>query len=123
MITHVQALRWVIDFQKMDLFEAKQFAGPFRRIEETVLPHVTEYADREQKLTGKDAGQDQTWLRSWWQHFRCRKGMVDAIQTLPRYLACAEVTKRPIFCFIHPDIRPDHTVEAFMCADDYSFGI
>ena len=123
MITHVQALRWVIDFQKMDFFEAKHFASPFRRIEETVLPHVTEYADREQKLTSKHVGQDQTWLRSWWQHFRCRKEMVDAIHTLPRYLACAEVTKRPIFCFIHPDIRPDHTVEAFMCADDYSFGV
>ena len=49
--------------------------------------------------------------------------MVDAIQKLPRYLACAEVTKRPIFCFIHTDVRPDHTVEAFVLADDYSFGI
>jgi hypothetical protein len=49
--------------------------------------------------------------------------MVDEIQKLPRYLACAEVTKRPIFCFLDPSIRPDHTVEAFIVADDYSFGI
>ena len=123
MITHVEPQRWVIDFQKMDLFEAKRFAGPFRRIEETVLPHVTEYADREQKETGKQSGQDQTWLRSWWQHFRCRKEMVDEIMKLPRYLACAEVTKRPIFCFIHPDVRPDHTLEVFVVADDFSFGV
>ncbi|MGD9858354.1 MAG: type IIL restriction-modification enzyme MmeI, partial [Planctomycetaceae bacterium] len=123
MITHVRPQRFVIDFQKMDIFEAKRFTGPFRRIEETVLPHVSEYAAREQQLTGKEIGQDQTWLRSWWQHFRCRKEMVDAIQRLPRYLACAEVTKRPIFCFVHPDIRPDHTVEAFVLADDQSFGV
>jgi len=38
-------------------------------------------------------------------------------------LACAEVTKRPIFCFVDPDIRPDHTLECFVLDDDYSFGI
>lgn len=123
MITHVAPLRWVIDFQKMDLFDAKRFAAPFRRIESTVLPHVTEYATRERETTAKVTGQDQTWLRTWWQHFRCRKEMVDAITALPRFLACAEVTKRPIFCFVDPYIRPDHTVEAFAFADDYSFGI
>jgi len=49
--------------------------------------------------------------------------MVDSITQLTRFLACAEVTKRPIFCFVDPYIRPDHTVEAFAFADDYSFGI
>ena len=38
MITHVTPLRWVIDFQKMDLFDAKHFKAPFRRMEKTVLP-------------------------------------------------------------------------------------
>lgn len=42
---------------------------------------------------------------------------------LSRYIACAEVTKRPIFCFIDPNIRPDHTLEAFTFEDDYSFGV
>jgi SAM-dependent methyltransferase len=123
MITHVEPLRWVIDFQKMQLFEAKKFAGPFQRVEETVLPHVQEYARVERARTGKDTGQDQGWLRTWWQHFRCRKEMVDSIKKLSRFLACAEVTKRPIFCFVEPYIRPDHTVEAFTFNDDYSFGI
>ena len=40
-----------------------------------------------------------------------------------RYIACAEVTKRPIFCFVHRDIRPDHALQAFVFADDYSFGV
>ncbi len=123
MITHVAPLRWVIDFQKMDLFAAQQFGMPFRRIKEKVLPHITEYAQREREQTGKDTGQDQTWLRNWWQHFRCRKEMVDEIGTLSRFLACAEVTKRPIFCFVDPYVRPDHTVEAFAFEDDYSFGV
>ncbi len=38
-------------------------------------------------------------------------------------MACCEVTKRPIFCFVASDIRPDHTLEAFVFADDYSFGV
>lgn len=123
MITHVQPLRWIIDFQKKDLFEAKQYAGPFKWIESTVLPHVAAYASKEKALSEKKTGQDQTWLQTWWQHFRCRKEMVDKIEKLSRFIACAEVTKRPIFCFVEPVIRPDHTLEAFIFEDDYSFGI
>ncbi len=123
MITDSKPLRCVIDFQKMDILEAKRFVDPFKRIEETVLPHVQSYANRELKQSGRDSGQDQTWLKSWWQHFRCRKELVDTVAELRRYLACAEVTKRPIFCFIDPDIRPDHTLEVFTFDDDYSFGI
>lgn len=123
MITHAMPLRWVIDFQKRTILQAKGFREPFRRIQQTVLPHVRSYADRERRLSGKDKGQDQTWLKYWWQHFRCRKELIDGISRLPRYLACAEVTKRPIFCFVDAGIRPDHTLECFTFADDYSFGI
>jgi hypothetical protein len=123
MLTHGAPQRWIIDFQKMSLLDAKAYAAPFARVEAIVLPHIQAYAKREKHKTGKATGQDQTWLRTWWQHFRCRKEMVDQIEKLPRYLACAEVTKRPIFCFLDPCIRPDHTLEAFILADDYSFGL
>jgi SAM-dependent methyltransferase len=123
MVTSGSPDRWVIDFQKMDLLEARRYAGAFRRIERTVLPHVRKYAERERKSTGREVGQDQTWLRTWWQHFRCRKELIDVISGLSRYIACPEVTKRPVFCFLHPDIRPDHTLEAFAFDDDYSFGV
>jgi hypothetical protein len=123
MITHARPLRWVIDFQKLDILAAHAYKAPFAHIEKLVLPHVSGYARRERESTGKSTGQDQTWLRAWWQHFRCRKELIDQIRDLRRYLACAEVTKRPIFCFVHPDVRPDHTLEAFVFDDDYSFGI
>lgn len=123
MITDAKPLRWVIDFQKRSILQAKTFLEPFKRIERTVLPHIRAYAGRERKQSGKSTGQDQTWLKTWWQHFRCRKELVDTISRLRRYLACAEVTKRPVFCFISADIRPDHTLECFALDDDYSFGI
>jgi len=49
--------------------------------------------------------------------------MLVAIAKLSRYIVCSEVTKRPIFEFVSPQIRPDHALQAFMFADDYSFGI
>lgn len=123
MLTHGAPQRWVVDFQKMNLLDAKTYAAPYRHVERTVLPHVEELAAKEKKKTNKDTGQDQQWLKTWWQHFRCRKELIDAVGRKPRYLACCEVTKRPIFCFLDPNIRPDHTLEAFVLDDDYSFGI
>ena len=123
MLTHGVPQRWTIDFQKRDLFDAQLYAAPFAHVREHVLPHVQALADKEREKTGKSTGQDQGWLKTWWQHFRCRKELIDRAASLPRYIACCEVTKRPIFCFLDPDIRPDHTLEAFVLPDDYSFGI
>lgn len=123
MLVHGRPQRWVIDFQKMGILDAKRFDAPLRHIEETVLPHINALVAKEQKKTGKPTGQDQQWLKTWWQHFRCRKELVEAVGKIPRYMVCCEVTKRPIFCFLSPDIRPDHTLESFVFADDYSFGI
>ncbi|MDR3403161.1 MAG: N-6 DNA methylase [Chthoniobacter sp.] len=123
MLTDGSPQRWVIDFQKRDLFEARSYAAPFDHLRAHVLPRVTELAEKEKEKSGKSTGQDQQWLKTWWQFFRCRKELIDHITALPRYMVCCEVTKRPIFCFIDPDIRPDHTLEAFVFADDYSFGV
>jgi hypothetical protein len=123
MLTKGEPMRWVIDFQKMDIIKASRFTAPFAHVQHHVLPHVNALAETENKASGKSAGQDQGWLKTWWQHFRCRKELVDTVARKHRYLACCEVTKRPIFCFVDTYVRPDHTLEAFAFADDYSFGI
>lgn len=123
MLTHGAPQRWVIDFQKMDQFQARTYKKPFEHLEAHVLPRVTELAEKEQSKTGKNTGQDQGWLKIWWQHFRCRPELIGRINSIPRYFACCEVTKRPIFSFIDPFIRPDHTLEVFVLPDDYSFGV
>jgi hypothetical protein len=115
--------RWVIDFQKRTILEARSFPEPFRIVEDAVLPHIREYAERERLESGQDVGQDQTWLKSWWQHFRCRKELVDLVKGTGRFIVCSGVTKRPIFCFIDSEIRPDHALFAFAFEDDYSFGV
>ncbi|MDQ6911274.1 MAG: hypothetical protein M3128_00160 [Verrucomicrobiota bacterium] len=123
MLTEGEPQRWVIDFQKRDQLDARTFEMPFEHLRAHVLPHVTTLAEKEKEKSGKGTGQDQQWLKTWWQHFRSRKELVDRIAMLPRYIACSEVTKRPIFCFVASGIRPDHTLEAFVLADNYSFGV
>ncbi|NOU36979.1 MAG: class I SAM-dependent DNA methyltransferase [Kiritimatiellaceae bacterium] len=123
LVTSGKPERWIIDFQQMNILDAKSYEAPFARVEATVLPHIQEYAERERGETGKDKGQDQTWLKTWWQHFRCRKEMVDSINRLSRYIACPEIIKRPTFAFVHPTIRPDHRLRVFAFDDDYSYGI
>jgi hypothetical protein len=45
------------------------------------------------------------------------------LRRTPRYIACARVTKRPIFEFVSSAIRPNDALQVFALADDYSFGI
>ena len=123
MLVDGEPQRFVIDFQKRDLFEAQSYHEPFEHVRGNVLPHVEELARKEREQTGKSTGQNQLWLKTWWQLFRGRKELIDKISNLSRYMVCSEVTKRPIFSFVHPDIRPDHTLEAFLFEDDYSFGV
>lgn len=123
LVTTGKPKRWVIDFQQMDILTAQSYSAPFKQAEENVLPHIKEYAERERLESGKETGQDQNWLKTWWQHFRCRKEMIDSIRLFKRYIACPDTTKRPVFAFISSDIRPDHKLRVFAFEDDYSFGI
>jgi hypothetical protein len=84
---------------------------------------VQEKANEERRKSKRDTGQDQTWLQTWWQHFRPRAELIGRIESLSRYIACSRVTKRPIFCFLSSKIRPDNQLSCFVFEDDYSFGI
>ena len=123
MITEGRPDEWVIDFQRRTIIEAQEFGEPFKQVRERVLPHIQFLADKERAKTGRETGQDQNWLQTWWQHFRARQEMHDAIGSKKRYIACCEVTKRPILCFVASLVRPDKTLEVFAFDDDYVFGI
>ena len=49
--------------------------------------------------------------------------MLEAIRPLPRYVACGQVTKRPVFEFVDTSIRPNAQLMVFPFSDDYSFGV
>ena len=115
--------RWVIDFQQMSIMEAQSFAEPFDHVKERILPYITEKAENERIKSNKETGQDQNWLQTWWQHFRPRAELIGKISRISRYIACARVTKRPVFSFLSSSIRPDNALSCFVFEDNYSFGV
>lgn len=115
--------RWVIDFQDKPITEAKGFAMPFAQLELHTLPYISNKAKLERKKSGKDTGQDQNWLQTWWQHFRPRGELIGKLNSLSRFIVCSRVTKRPVFTFISAAIRPGDALSCFVFDDDYSFGI
>ena len=123
MVSSASRDRWVIDFQQMSLLDAQGYELPFRWVRREVLPYITAKADEERARSRKDTGQDQNWLRTWWQHFRPRPELIGKIAGLSRFIVCSRVTKRPVFVFISPAIRPGDALSCFTFSDDYSFGI
>jgi SAM-dependent methyltransferase len=120
---YVKAPRFIIDFGERDTFAARQFDAAMQIIRQRVLSDWEKNAAKEKAKTGKDSGEHQNRLRTWWQLKRQRKAMITAIEKLPRYTVCVRHTKRPIFEFLDSQIRPDSSFTVFPLADDYSFGI
>ena len=120
---YAHAPRFIIDFGNRSMDEAMRFKRTFARLKELVLPKWQANAREELKTTGKEKGEHQNRLKTWWLLKRPREQMLEAILPLPRFIACARVTKRPVFEFLSSRIRPDSSLTVFAFADDYSFGI
>ncbi|MFC5522572.1 DNA methyltransferase [Polaromonas jejuensis] len=118
-----KAARYVIDFQIRSVVEAQAYKKPFERVRTLVLPYIQELARKEREASGRDVGQDQGWLNTWWQHFRSRAELIAKIEKSERFLACSRVTKRPLFMFVSSKVRPSDALTCFVMDDDYSFGI
>ena len=124
--------RWVIDFNQMDVHAAGSFKEPCARVKVLVLPERKEAARREKERTAEVVlGNPQAkvnrhhavFLDRWWQLSWGRGEMIAKLSSVPRFIACAQVTKRPIFEFISTAIRPNAALIVFPLPDDTSFGV
>ncbi len=115
--------RYVIDFEQRDRYQAESYTISFDRVRSTVLPDRERKAEEGKDAEGKVRPHHKGFLAHWWRLSFGRPEMLSVIKPLPRYLACAYVTRRPIFMFISSDIRPSNLIQVFGFADDYSFGI
>lgn len=114
-----QPERAIIDFESMSILEAQQRAAAFAKVQEDVLPVVQKKADEEHET--ESAHSDH--VEHWWMLWRPRRKFVEKLSTMPRYLICSRVTKRPIFVFVNHSIRPGDALQCFAFSDDYSFGV
>lgn len=115
--------RWIIDFGQNDIFYARSFERAFEHVKASVMPDVLAHAEEEKAKTGKTTTRWTRVAERWWQFRDYQPGTIHAVRSVPRYVACSRVTKRPIFEFIHSSINPDNALTVFPFADDYSYGI
>lgn len=124
---HSQPSRCIIDFQpRKSLFEVSKYKGPFEIIKLNVLPKMIENAEKEKErniASKKKEYVRQNHLKKWWLFWRTREELLRQISKIFRYIACGQVTKRPIFEFVSNEIQPNAALIAFPLEDDYSFGI
>ena len=112
--------RHIIDFDQLDLVEARAFKGAFEHVQVNVLADIREKAKQEHPSESAR----KLYLEKWWMLWRNRKELIDGARRLRgRFVACSRVTKRPIFVFLANNVRPSDKVQAFLMDDDYSYGV
>lgn len=124
--------RYVIDFREKDIFAAQRYPELLEQVRNIVLPDRQKSAEKEserneptlqQGAKGKINVHHANFLRHWWKLSYARGELMGLLGSLPRYIVCGRVTKRPIFEFVSPEIHPNDALTVFPMADDYSFGI
>ncbi len=122
-LTGAKLDRYVIDFEQRDRFEAEKYGEAFEWVKTHVLPDRERKAEEGKDAEGKVHPHHRAFLARWWQLSFGRPEMLSVVKPLKRYIACAYVTKRPIFMFVSSAIRPSNLIQVFGFEDDYSFGI
>ncbi|MCX6911245.1 MAG: hypothetical protein NTY01_24830 [Verrucomicrobia bacterium] len=63
------------------------------------------------------------YAKYWWRHVEPRPGMLTALAQIPRFLTTIAVAKHRLFVWMESPTLPDHSLFAFVCADDFLFGL
>ena len=115
--------RFVLDFTTKNQLEAAVYRSAFEWVKTRVLPDRERKAKEGADKDGNVRPHHKAFLTRWWQLSFGRPELVSLIEKLPRYLVISLVSKRPIFVFVSSEIRPSNLLQAFVLADDYSFGV
>ena len=124
--------RYIIDLHPRDLFSANKYSKLLQRIRDLVLSKRENAANQEEKqnkdVLNENPGARVNWhhknfLAKWWLLSYPRPKLIQKISLLSRYIVCSRTTRRGIFEFVDPSIRPGDALQIFLFVDDYSFGI
>jgi SAM-dependent methyltransferase len=123
MLTGGKPDRFVLDFGTRNQLEAAAYVAAFEWVKTHVLPDRERKAKEGMDEDGKMRSHHKGFLARWWLLSFGRPELISLIAKLPRYLVISLVSKRPIFVFVSSEIRPSNLLQAFVLADDYSFGV
>lgn len=114
---------FVVDLSELDMLQATALPELLAIPQNRVLKKWTANAEKEKDESGKESGEHQNRLDTWWALKRPRMDLQAAIRSIPRYVACSAVMKRPTFVFLSSVWLPTNALKVFAFEDDYSFGI
>ncbi len=124
--------RYVIDFKKLELFQAQKYPKVLEIVKDKVLPTRKSNYEKEQKRNAKLLAKNpdarinrhhENFLKKWWRLSYPREDLLNIIANMPRYIVVSQVTRRPIFDFISSNIHPNASLVVFTFNDDYTYGI
>jgi len=115
--------RWVIDFGNRGMVEASSFKSAFAHCKQHVLPDVEQTLRDAEAADSDMAPARREHLSRWWQLWNRRDELSASLKSIPRYIGCSRVTRRPVMVFISSSICPSDLVQVFALEDDYSFGV
>ena len=131
-LAHPEPTRWIIDFHPRDMLAAARYTELFKIVKDTVLKSrergACDEEGRNRELEQEDGEETgnrhhRQFLEHWWLLSWPRPELIRVLATLPRYIVCVRVTKRPIFEFVSSQVRPSDALAVFPTPDNYSFGI
>jgi hypothetical protein len=114
---------FVIDLSELDVIQASALPRLLAIPKERVLKDWENNAAKENVELGRDTGEHQNRLDTWWALKRPRNDLQQVLKSLSRYVACSAVMKRPTFVFLSGNYLPTNALKIFAFADDYSFGV
>ncbi len=115
--------RYVIDFSQRDQLQAATYSAAFEWVMKNVLPDRETNAKEGMDADGNMRPHHKQFLARWWQLAFPRVELMAQVGRLSRFIVCSRVTKRPVFVFVSPHIRPGDALSCFTFEDDYSFGV
>ena len=115
--------RSVIDFGERNQLQAAAYDSAFAWLRQHVLPAREAAAKEGIDEDGNLRPHHKQFLARWWQLSFPRPELIFQIERLGRFIVCSRVTKRPVFVFVSPAIRPGDALSCFTFEDDFSFGI
>jgi type II restriction/modification system DNA methylase subunit YeeA len=127
-----QPKRFVIDFDGMEINEARKYKKLYEIVQQKVYPsrekRAKEQIDENITLLANNAKAKTNkhhinFFNYWWRLSYSREDMKKQIAKLKKYIVCSAVSQRNIFDFVCTDIHPNAALVVFTFEDDYSFGI
>ncbi|MCY3799157.1 MAG: class I SAM-dependent DNA methyltransferase, partial [Chloroflexi bacterium] len=101
---------WIIDFQDMEIKEARKYEAPFQYVEDNIKPVRANNNNRKRR-------------ENWWKLGASGRQYREAIVSITRQIFSPRVAKHRVFVWDEANVFPGDAIVAIARDDDYFFGV